>query len=120
MKDMLKLARVLTLTSYFSLIVFVVAWYAWLAPSKYFPVSLTLLFMVVPLLIPLRGLLAGRIYTHQWTSFLVLFYFAHGLSQAWAIEEDRIFANTEAGLSFILFCALVAYVRLQGKLLKAP
>jgi uncharacterized membrane protein len=115
-----RIARRAVLTAYFSLLPFLVAWYAWLAPSRYFPVSMSLLFMVGPLLLPLRGLLAGRPYTHAWTSFLALFYFAHGVSQAWTIPEDRWYGTVEALLSAILFCGAVLYARFRGRELRAP
>lgn len=111
----LRLARYSSLASYFSLLVFLVLWYAWLMPSHYFPVALSLLFMAGPLLFPLRGLLAGRSYTHAWTSFLALFYIAHGLSQAWTIAEDRVYASIEALLAFWLFVSVLSFARLNSR-----
>lgn len=113
-----RFARRLVLSAYFAMLLFLIAWYAWLNPSRYFPVGLTLLCMVGPLLFPLRGLLDGRPYTHAWTTYLVLFYFAHGLSQAWTIEDDRFYAIIEVTLSVLLFAGLVLFARWRGRELR--
>lgn len=119
MQTKTKIARFVALLGYFGLLFFLVAWYAWLMPSKYFPVSLTLIVMVSPLLFALKGIIAGKPYTHAWTSYLALFYFAHGSSQAWVMEDDRIYASIEAGLSVVLFWGVVMFARYRSRELKS-
>ena len=65
----------LTLTGYFGTLILLTAWFAWLYPPTKAPVSLTLLLIVGPLLLPLRGLLHARRYTISWSCFLALLYF---------------------------------------------
>ncbi len=108
-------ARYLTLISYFGLLLLLVVWNTWLAPSLRFPTALVLLVFVSPLLLPLRGLLHGRPYTHVWTSFLALAYFAHGISEAYVDPRDRPYAVLEVALSLALFSSCLLYARLRGR-----
>jgi len=107
----LPLARWLTLAGHLGLLALTLAWHAWLAPSVYFPVSLVVLVMAGPLLLPLRGLLHGRPRSHLWAAFLSLLYFIHGVGEAVANPEQRWLALGEVGLSLILFFAATLYVR---------
>lgn len=76
--------------SLLALIVLCVAWEMVLAPLR--PGGSWLVLKVVPLLVPLRGILKRDIYTLQWSSMLILLYFAEGIVRA----------TTDGGLSAIL------------------
>ena len=76
--------------SLLALIVLCIAWEWVLAPLR--PGGSWLLLKVVPLLVPLRGILKRDIYTLQWSSMLILLYFAEGIVRA----------TTDTGLSAIL------------------
>ncbi len=107
----LHLARTLTLSAYFNLLILVTVWHAWLYPSAYFPVALVLLVTAVPLLLPLRGLLHGRPASHLWTSFLMLLYFMHGVVEATANPVQRFPALLEVLFSLLVFLAAAFYTR---------
>lgn len=107
----LRVTRVLVLAAYFALLVLQVIWHAWWHPSLYFPTALVLLVLAAPLLLPLRGLLHGRIRSHLWASFLMLLYFMHGVVEAYANPPQRVPALLEVGLSLTLFGAAILYVR---------
>ena len=57
----------LTLTGYFGTLIVLTARFAWLYPPEKAPISLTLLLVVGPLLLPLRGLLNASRYTMSWS-----------------------------------------------------
>src|ERR1700754_2276916 len=61
-----------------ALIVLGLAWELWLAPTG----SGTLALKVLPLLLPLPGLLKNRMYTYRWLSLLLWLYFAEGVVRA--------------------------------------
>ena len=111
-------AYVVSLGAFFCLFLLLVAWNAWLAPSRYFPVSLVLLVLVTPLLFPLRGLLHGKPYTFAWTSLLALLYFCHGLVEAYVNSCERVYASAEALLALSLFSATVLYARWRSREIK--
>ncbi|MBK7544066.1 MAG: DUF2069 domain-containing protein [Candidatus Competibacteraceae bacterium] len=100
-----------TLVGYFGLFALLLLWFAWLEPSKRVPVSLVLVLLVGPLLLPLRGLLYGRPYTCAWSSFLALFYFSAGVFSAAGPMRRPWLAWLEIGFSLLLFWGAVFYVR---------
>jgi len=102
----------LTLGGYLGTLALLTAWYGWLAPSIHFPVVYALLFLLTPLLFALRGMLHGRLYTFQWSCFLALFYFMHGVGEAWASDTARYLGLLEILFTTTWFLAAMAYVRL--------
>jgi uncharacterized membrane protein len=67
----------------------------------------------LPLLLPLRGIVQGRRYTHQWSSMLILAYFAEGATRAWSERGTaQTLAVTEIALSVLFFASAVAFSRL--------
>jgi uncharacterized membrane protein len=67
----------------------------------------------MPLLLALRGIAEGRRYTYQWSSMLVLAYFAEGVTRAWSERgASQALAGAEIALSVVFFVAAVGYARL--------
>ena len=94
-----------------ALIALCLAWELWLAPLRAGGSLLAL--KALPLALPLPGILQGRRYTHQWSSMLVLAYFAEGATRAWAEAGlARQLAAVEIALSLLFFAAAVSYARL--------
>jgi uncharacterized membrane protein len=103
-----RIARLSVLAGYLGLVALLLLRYAWLVPN---PVLLAL--MLVPLLFPLRGLVAGRAYTHAWTSFLALGYFALGVWHA-AAAAERTQGLLMVLASTLLFGGCLAWVRVSA------
>ena len=116
---MIQVTRIGALTGYFGLWLLIPIWYIWLTESQ-LPLGLILGFLLIPLLFPLRGLLRNNIYTYAWSTFLALLYFAHGVSEAWTIPQDRLYAGLEIFLSVLWFVGAMYYVKLMSKEKKAP
>lgn len=108
---MIRLWRAVALIGYFGLFGVLLLWFAWLEPLGWLPVALVLVLWVGPLLFPLRGLLHGRSYTHVWTSFMALFYFAFGVFHAAGPMARPWLAWLDIGLSVLLFLGAILYVR---------
>ena len=67
----------------------------------------------LPLLLPLLGILRGRRYTYQWSSMLILAYFAEGAVRAFGDGgRSAALALTEIMLTLVFFVSAVAYARL--------
>lgn len=111
----LKLARKLVLVSYFCLLFLSMAWVTVFSTNPRLPVSIMLLIYTGPLLLPMKGLLAGGIKTHTWTCMLVLLYFIHGIVEAWSSPAERWLALSELGLSIVLFFSCFYFVLLSKK-----
>lgn len=111
--------RVLALAGYFALLALLLNWHTWLAPPARVPISVVLLLVAVPLLVPLRGLLHGRVYTHAWTSFLALAYFALAVDAIAAGVEPAWLGWTALIASLTLFAGAIGYTRTRGRELRA-
>lgn len=78
-----------------------IVWHAWLLPPVRMPIAATLAIGLLPLVVPLLYwrrppralLLAGMI---------SLFYFCHGVAEAWAAPGERVFAWVELLLAVIV------------------
>jgi uncharacterized membrane protein len=97
--------------SLIALIALCLAWELWLAPLR--PGGSLVALKALPLALPLPGVLSGRRYTYQWSSLLILAYFAEGATRAWADSGlSRTLALAEVALSLAFFAAAVSYARL--------
>jgi len=68
----------------------------------------------LPLILPLSGILEGKRRSYQWSSMLVLAYFAEGVVRAWSERgASQWLASAEIGLSLAYFVAAVGYARLS-------
>ena len=115
------LTRVLAVASLLGLIVLGLAWELWLAPIR--PGGSWLALKVLPLCIPLAGLLKNRMYTYRWVSLLVWVYFTEGVVRAWSDRAPGAWlALLEVLLCLLLFaaCALHVRLRLRGAVAAAP
>jgi len=93
-----------------ALIVICLAWELWLAPLR--PGGSLLALKALPLVLPLSGILKGKRYTYQWSSMLILAYFAEGVTRAWADKgNSQALAFAEIALTLAFFAAAVSYAR---------
>ena len=109
-----QLTRRLAVGSLLGLIVLGLGWELWWAPLR--PGGSWLALKVLPLCIPLAGLLKNRMYTYRWLSLVVWLYFTEGVVRA---TSDRApsayFAMVEVALCLVLFAACALHVRLRLK-----
>jgi uncharacterized membrane protein len=93
-----------------TLIVLCLAWELWLAPLR--PGGSLVALKALPLALPLPGIVAGRRYTYQWSSMLILAYFAEGVTRVWGDAGlSRTLALGEVLLSAVFFAATVSFAR---------
>ncbi|MEP6898430.1 MAG: DUF2069 domain-containing protein [Rhodanobacter sp.] len=85
------------------------AWHAWLLPPRDMPMPLVLAITVIPLLLPLLALRDVR-RALLWVGILSLFYFCHGVSEAWSSAGERWLAIAEIVLTLLLIGVLGAGV----------
>ncbi len=107
--------RKLTLISYFSLLTWLVVWHFALTPDKVTSVTFTLIMWILPIVLPMKGLVAGKPYTHAWTNFVVMYYLLHGLTSVYAVDGERLYAVIEILLCVGLFIGCSMYARLRGR-----
>ena len=106
--------RWLAAGSMLGLIVLGLAWELWLAPIR--PGGSLLALKVLPLCLPLAGILKNRMYTYRWMSLLVWVYFTEGATRAWSDRAPgNYLALIEVLLCLLLFAACALHVRLRLK-----
>jgi uncharacterized membrane protein len=92
-----------------ALIVLSVAWEWWLAPLR--PGGTALVLKAVPLLVALPGVWRRRLYTLQWTSMLILLYFAEGVVRGWSEHGLSAYLGwLQTALTVVFFVCALAYV----------
>lgn len=97
--------------AWFALIGLQLVWYGWLAPPQTIPFWLVLAITVVPLLLPLLALRRSLHRALLWVGILGLFYFCHGVAEAWSAPTERWLALAEIALTLLLIGALGAGVK---------
>ena len=102
----------MAVASLLGLILLGLAWELWLAPTG----RGTLALKVLPLAIPLAGLLKNRMYTYRWVSLLVWLYFTEGVVRAAGDAGlSAKLALVEVLLCLVLFTACALHVRWRLK-----
>jgi uncharacterized membrane protein len=105
--------RRVAVASLLALIVLGLAWELWLAPLR--PGGSWLALKVLPLCIPLAGLLKNRMYTYRWLSLLIWLYFTEAVVRAWSdpLVAGQWCAGVQLLLCLLLFGACAMHVRLR-------
>ena len=100
--------RALAVASTLALIALGLAWELWLAPTG----RGTLALKVLPLFLPLPGLLRLRLYTYRWVSLGVWLYAAEGAMRAGSEHGvSATLALIEVVLALVLFTACCLHIR---------
>ena len=111
---LVNITRRLAVGSLLGLIVLGLAWELFLAPLR--PNGSWLALKVLPLCIPLAGLLKNRMYTYRWVTLLVWLYFTEGAVRAYSDRPpSNYLAMVEVALCLMLFVACALHVRLRLK-----
>jgi uncharacterized membrane protein len=96
--------------SLITLIVLCALWETVLAPLR--PGGSWLVLKIIPLLLPLRGIIKRDIYTLQWSSMLILIYLAEGSVRAYTDTGlSAWLAYGEIALVGIFFLCSLFYLR---------
>jgi uncharacterized membrane protein len=102
--------RILAVSSLLGLILLGLAWELVLAPVR--PGGSLLALKVVPLCLPLIGLLKNRMYTHRWVTLMVWLYFTEGVVRAYSDKAPgNYLAMLEIFLCLLLFLASAMHIR---------
>lgn len=111
MPRVLRSLRTAATATLVALVVLCLAWELWLAPLRAGGSLVAL--KALPLVLALPGIVQGRRYTYQWSSLLVLAYFAEGATRAWSDAGlSQRLAWAELALALASFAAVVSYARL--------
>lgn len=102
--------RLASVTSLLALIALSLAWELWLAPLR--PGGSWLVLKALLLLLPLRGVLRGNLYTLQWSSMFILLFLAEGVVRGMTdTGASASLAWIETALSVVFFFSTIFYLR---------
>lgn len=104
------LEQTIGLAAWAALIALQIIWHAWLFPPQVMPIGAVLAITVIPLLLPLLAMGEPR-RALLWVGILSLFYFSHGVSEAWSAVDQRWLGLAEIGLTLLLISTLGAGVK---------
>ena len=109
-----QLSRWMAVGSLIALIVLGLAWELWISPLR--PGGSWLALKVLPLCLPLAGLLKNKMYTYRWVSLVVWLYFIEGVVRGWGDRAPgNYLALVEVLLCLVLFCACVMHIRVRQR-----
>jgi len=80
-------------------------WIGWFKPPGLLIPPVAIVVLALPLFFALRGMLHARRYTIAWSLFLSLFYFTHGVIEAWSEPVAEII------LSIFWLVSGIAWIR---------
>jgi uncharacterized membrane protein len=107
-------SRWVAVSALLGLIVLGLAWELVLAPLR--PGGSWLALKVVPLCIPIAGLLKNRMYTYRWVSLVIWLYFIEGVVRAWGDKAPgNLLALIEVVLCVVLFAACTLHIRIRQR-----
>ena len=105
----------IALAGYFSLLIFMPLWLIVLSPSESLSTTTSLVMFTLPLLFPLKGMLAGNPFTYAWSNFIVLIYFLHSLTTLWVLPKDILWASLELFFACAMFFGATYYAKFRGQ-----
>lgn len=105
-----KICHLSAVISLLALIVLCIAWELFLAPLR--PGGSWMVLKVLPLLVPLAGVIRRDIYTLQWSAMLILLYFAEGIVRGISDRDpaSAMLGWVEVALSCIFFFSSLSYL----------
>lgn len=105
-----KLCRI----GYLLLVVMLSYWFIQQGVSGEYSMLFSLLWLI-PLLLPLKGILTGKPYTYAWASFILCLYMLHALTLVYVTETNLAFAVIESLLIGVLLIGFPFYARIRGR-----
>lgn len=109
-----KTAYFLASGSLVALIVLCVLWELYIAPLRAGGSLMAL--KALPLLLPLAGILRGKVYSYQWAVLLILFYFAEGVMRLFDSNlASQICAALQVIFSLVFFIFSIVFIRYSPK-----
>lgn len=115
MSQKVKLYRNMALFGHIGLLVWMSIWYLGFKTSSDYSYLFIFVIYLLPLLLPLFGIIKAKPYTHAWSCFIVLWYFLHAITVIYAEPEYRLHAGLELSLAIIMFVGCSMFARLRGQ-----
>ncbi|KZN30379.1 membrane protein [Pseudoalteromonas luteoviolacea S2607] len=110
-----KLFYKLALFGYVGLLILMPVWLFLISPREGHSIGFMFVVYILPLLLPLRGIIKDKPYTFAWANFIVLIYFIHGFTLLWISSSELVWVLLELLFSTCMFIGCTYYARHRGQ-----
>lgn len=107
--------RYVALCSHIALLSWIAIWQMTVVKAHSYSILFVFLIYLLPLLLPLYGVIRGKAYTHAWANFVILFYVLHSITVIYAVPAERWYGVVELFLASSMFVGCCAFARLRGR-----
>ena len=107
--------RKLALLSHLLLLTWLAVWYLALNTKQEYSLAFIFILYLLPLILPLYGIIRAKPYTHAWSCFIVLWYFMHAITTMYSEPEYIFHAALELILASAMFVGCSMFARLRGQ-----
>jgi uncharacterized membrane protein len=104
-------SRRVVVASYLALVLLQPAWHGLFAPPRGAGSWLLAAVATLPLLLPLKGVLAGSLRSMTWAGYLVMLYLVVGVMEAWSNPPQRIPALLQVFVIAVFVGSLLVFSR---------
>lgn len=115
MSPKVKVYRYLALIGHLGLLTWMTIWYLILSDSRDYSNTFVIVIYLLPLLLPLYGIIKAKPYTHAWSCFIVLWYLMHSVTVMYVEPSFMIHAIIELVFVIMMFVGCSMFARLRGK-----
>ncbi|MBQ4876574.1 DUF2069 domain-containing protein [Pseudoalteromonas luteoviolacea] len=105
----------LALFGYFGLLLLMPLWLFVASPREGYSEGFVFAVYILPLLLPLKGIVQDKPYTFAWANFIVIIYFIHGLTLLWIATDELIWIALELTFASAMFIGCTYYARHRGQ-----
>jgi uncharacterized membrane protein len=114
-KAITKRYQKIALLGYIGLLILMPVWLIWLEPTEGYSIGFVFILYILPLLLPLKGIIQDKTFTYAWANFVVIIYFLHGFTLLWIGENNVLYVVLELVFSSLMFIGCTYYARYRGQ-----
>jgi uncharacterized membrane protein len=114
-KAITKRYQKIALLGYIGLLILMPVWLIWLEPTEGYSIGFVFILYILPLLLPLKGIIQDKPFTYAWANFVVIIYFLHGFTLLWIGENNLLYVVLELIFSSLMFIGCTYYARHRGQ-----
>jgi uncharacterized membrane protein len=103
------------LLGYVGLLILMPLWMFILAPRDGHSAGFIFALYILPLLLPLKGIIQDKPYTYAWANFIVMLYFIHGFTLLWVAQDELLYVLLELVFASAMFIGCTYYARHRGQ-----
>ena len=107
--------RYVALIGHLGLLAWMSIWYLGLSNARDYSFAFIFIVYLLPLLLPLHGVLKAKPYTHAWSCFIVLWYFMHSATTMYVEPTYMLHAVIEMIFVVNMFVGCAMFARLRGQ-----